>query len=641
MDPNDRDKLNKLEQLKSRLFNRSYKVDVSHRDPFSHLENKDVPEGWKQEPHMNIGEKFFMKTSLFKKFFIFSVGFFALAILYAGYSFFIGGNTVSNDNIDIAIVGNTFTAGGEELDLQVEITNKNNAPLELVDLIMDYPKSSTASGPGDFEHFRESLGTIPAGKVRKENLKLVLFGEQGSSRQIRISIEYRVAGSNAIFVKEKVYEVSISSTPINLSLDAPSEISPNQDVVLQAKVSLNSTKPANKILFKVDYPPGFKFDSANPAPSFGNNVWNLGDIAPGVERSIKIVGKMIDVSDGEEKTFHMTTGSQSDTDKTNVGVIFTSLNHTIKIKKPFIEAQLLINGVYQRDYAIDSKSIIRGDINWKNNLDTKINDLEITAKVTGNAWNRKNVSVSQGRFRSTDDTIIWDKTTLSEFAEVNSGESGSVSFSLSPLSLFSGSEDILSQPTVNIEISVSAKQPVEGNALQTIDNGETKTIKLITDVGFAAKALYFSGAFKNSGPIPPRAEKETTYTVVWTLSNTANNISKAIVTSSLPPWMKFLGPVSPASEDIKYNASTKEILWNVGTLPRGGGITVPGREVSFQVVLIPSLSQVGTTPVIINDAVLTGHDDFANVNIRVNKASLDTRLSNDSAFPPSGDRVIE
>ena len=79
----------------------------------------------------------------------------------------------------------------------------------------------------------------------------------------------------------------------------------------------------------------------------------------------------------------------------------------------------------------------------------------------------------------------------------------------------------------------------------------------------------------------------------------------------------------------------------MGSIPKGAGITSAGREVSFVVILTPSLSQVNTSPVLINDAVLTGHDDFANVDVRVNKASLNTRLVNDAAFPQNGDRVVE
>ena len=114
-------------------------------------------------------EKFMMKASFFKKFFIFSVIIFILSLGYAGYIFFIGGNTVSNDNITISVLGNNFTAGGQALPLVVGITNKNNSSLELADLVTTYPKGSSNS-PSDIETIRTTIGTIPAGGIVNENL---------------------------------------------------------------------------------------------------------------------------------------------------------------------------------------------------------------------------------------------------------------------------------------------------------------------------------------------------------------------------------------------------------------------------------------------------------------------------------------
>jgi hypothetical protein len=79
----------------------------------------------------------------------------------------------------------------------------------------------------------------------------------------------------------------------------------------------------------------------------------------------------------------------------------------------------------------------------------------------------------------------------------------------------------------------------------------------------------------------------------------------------------------------------------VDRIPKGTGITSASRSVAFQVSFNPSFSQVGVVPIIINDAILTGHDDFANVDIRVNKTGLNTRLDNDAAFPASGSVVVE
>ena len=221
---------------------------------------------------------------------------------------------MSNDNITISVIGNNFTAGGEEFSFVVGIVNENSSALDLVDLVVEYPKSSKGGAVDPslaMERSRTSLGTIPAGAVRNENLKMVLFGEEQSVRTIKISLEYRVEGSNAIFVKEKFHAVTISSTPINISLDAPLSISSNQDLTLNVKLALNSTKTVSKILLNLDYPVGFQFKSSVPSPSFGNNIWSLGDLAPGAERSIAITGQFIDVFDGEEKSFHIKSGSQS------------------------------------------------------------------------------------------------------------------------------------------------------------------------------------------------------------------------------------------------------------------------------------------------------------------------------------------
>ncbi len=582
-----------------------------------------------------------MKTPLLKKFFLFSVCFFILALSYASYMFFVSGNTVSNNNIEISILGDAFTSGGEELPLQIGITNKNNSPLELVDLVVEYPKSSATNLLAETERIRKSLGSIPAGGIRNENVKIVLFGEQNSVRPIRVFIEYRVEGSNAIFIKEKPYEVTINSTPINLSIEAPITASPNQDINLKVKATLNGTNPVSDILLRIDYPLGFEFASSDPKPSYGNNVWDFGDLKPGDEETIEISGKMRDVFDGEDKIFHIWSGSQSSTDKAVIGVTFNSMAHTVAIRKSSIEARLSINNIFAREYTTDSRTPIYGEIHWANNLDSKVTDLEIRAKITGNAVNRKTISAQQGFYNSSEDVIIWDKNSKNSFDEVNPGDSGVVSFSVLPLSLFSSTVGMIADPSIKIEIIVAGKQAQSGFELQNLTNSESAVVKVISDVGFANKILYYSGAFKNSGPIPPKVETETSYTVVWSLSNTANNISKGVVTSSLPSWVKFGDKISPPSENLTFNASTKQITWNVGNIPKGTGISSPSREVAFSIIFTPSLSQVGTSPVLVNEAVLTGHDDFANVNVRVVKGTLTTRLTNDSAMPAGGDRVEE
>ena len=642
----DSEKLNRIEELKSKLFSRNYKTETEHRDSFASQPTSDIPDSWQSQvkEKLKSGEHTFTHSPVFKSFFLFSLVFFLLGVAYASYTFFYGGNTVSKDNIEISVLGNAFVAGGEDLSLVIGISNKNASALDLVDLLIEYPKSSTKEGPDattQIERYRESLGTIPAGALRNENVKLVLFGEQGSVVPIKISIEYRVEGSTAIFLVEKPYEVSINSTPVNLSVEGPTSISANQDVTLNIKTSLNATNPLAGVLLKVDYPAGFQFAKATPAPSSGNNVWNLGDLAPGGDRNISITGQMIDVFESEEKTFRIYAGNQSKTDKSVLGLIFNTITHTVSIKKPFLQTRLLINGNASRENAVDSKTTIRGELEWTNNLDTNITDLEIRARIVGNAVNRKTISGIQGFYDSDDDVIIWDKNSVSQFKEVSPGDSGSVSFSFTPLSLLSSPGQVLASPTISIDIDVAGRTAMEGFEVNDLSNSEQAVIYIVSDVGFANKALYYSGPFKNTGAISPKVGVETTYTIVWTVSNSANNISKAKVTSTLPAWMRYVGTTSPASADVSYNSTSRQISWNIGTIPKGTGITGTSKEVAFQVAIKPSLSQLNTFPSIINEATLTGHDDFANVDVRSKKGALTTALTADQQFKAGSGAVVE
>lgn len=641
----EKDKLNRLEELKSKLFSTSFKTKIEYRDNFTKLHKPDVPDSWAEEKQVESNSPFTMKTSIFKKFFIFSIVFFVLALGYVAYVFFGGVNTVSNANIDISVLGNTFTAGGEELPLQIEIINRNSSDLELVDLVVEYPNGSASgflsSFLGNTERMRLSLGTIRSGSVHNENIKIILFGEQGSVNQIKISLEYRISGSNAIFVKDKLYEVTINSTPINLIVDTSPTVSPNEDMKLDIRATLNATKVATGMMIKVEYPFGFQFTKATPSPTLGNNVWSLGDISPGAESHIVIEGRMVDVFDGEEKTFQIRAGTQDKNDKSQIGVIFNSIGKTVAIVRPYLTAKVSINGSLDREVPINSKAFMQGRIEWANNLEYRLTDMEVRAKISGNAYDRRTVKAQTGFYNSVENTIVWNKNYDSAFASVPSGGSGNLIFSLSPLALYSATDGMLTQPTINIDVTITGKYSSDVGVNQNISNSESKIVKLITEPGLGTKALYGIGPLKNTGPIPPKAEQETTYTIVWALTNSANNISKAQVRATLPPWIVFKNAISPTNENMTYNSTTREIVWNAGNLPRGTGITSASREVAFQVGFTPSLSQVGEAPTLINQAVLTGMDDFANVEVRVNKGVLDTRSVSDLNSTSKNAIVVE
>jgi hypothetical protein len=157
----------------------------------------------------------------------------------------------------------------------------------------------------------------------------------------------------------------------------------------------------------------------------------------------------------------------------------------------------------------------------------------------------------------------------------------------------------------------------------------------------SAKSLHYIGPFQNSGPIPPKAEQETTYTITWTVTNPLNNLSGARASVVLPPYIKWLGAVSPDRENVSYDSGTGVVIWNIGNISAGAGTISSAREVSFQVSLLPSVNQIGTAVGLTGEAQLIARDNFTLTNVSDSFPMVTTNLSSDPYFKLDGEKVMQ
>ncbi len=638
--------LDHIDELQKKLFSRNEKLIPKKKPGTLHENPYQASRDWTVAKIVRptadrVNKTLSASPSLFKKIFLGSVAFFVIALAFAFFVFRGGSNSVSADNIDIAILGNTFTGGGEDLQLQVAVTNRNPVALEYSDLVIEYPKGAEiTTNAGDMVRVRQQLGTVEGGKSIMENIKVTLFGEEGSTKDIKATLEYRVKGSNAIFVKEKKYTVTISSAPLNLSIEGPTETNSNQEVALELTVRSNATKLVENVAIRASYPPGFQFTKAEPEAADGNNIWNLGDIAPGVEKKITITGIILG-QDNEERSFRFEGGELDPDNSSEIAVVYSSLLHTLKIARPFVQTQLLINGTNEASSAVSSGNIVSGTVQWTNNSPARVENVSIKAKLSGNALNKASVISNDGFYNSLTNEITWDRNTTTKLLAIEPGESGTLTFTFKPLALFSQNRTLLENPEITIQLSMGGMQTISGSAPTQINNIETKTIKVNSDMQIAAQAMYHTGPFTNTGTLPPRADLPTTYTINWTVNNSANGISGAEAKTTLPLYVTWANAISPANENVFYNSTTREVTWRIGQVPRGAGYTGDSREASFQVKLIPSISQVGSSPALIGETRLTGTDTFTGKVLEAKKSPITTDLFNDPGFPSNGGTVIQ
>lgn len=622
---------NRIEDLKRQLDDKNDKSMTHERRGILHDVSHDVSGSWGGEDKTlykdkirNMNRK--PKTSIFKKFFIVSVIFFIGAIGFSLYKLYYNDLSVSSDNINIEVIGNSFVKGGEDLPLQVEIDNNNKASLEYANLIIEYPKGAEDNSTDVVRIPRDSIGTIRAGEKVIRNINVKLFGAEKSVRNIKVSLEYHPEGSNAIFSKEKYYPVTISLAPLSLSIEAPENITSNQLVNLKIKTSLNTelSSGENPVL-QVTYPNNFVFESASPAPVVGNSVWDISSLSLTNPVDIEIKGRLLG-QEGDEQIFHAYAGSASETDPSKVNIIYSSLIQKVVISKPFLNAIILINDKDDLEYAVEDGETVDVNIDWSNNLSTLVTDVQIVASLSGNVFDKTKVSTVNGFYDSSNNQIIWDRNSISNLSEINPGESGRVSFSFVPLSLSSTNSSSISSPQVSIKVSIRGKQPQLGSTYSEVNNFTEKAVKLSSAFQIATSASY-----DNTTPL--KAEAETKYKITWTLSNSSNKITDAVAKASLPIYANYVSLASGETENVSYNEVTKEITWNIGSVQPWTGIS-SNREASFIISLKPSLSQVGSYPELMNNFSLYGKDAFTGKETRINKSSVSSSLA-------GGTRVIQ
>ena len=189
-------------------------------------------------------------------------------------------------------------------------------------------------------------------------------------------------------------------------------------------------------------------------------------------------------------------------------------------------------------------------------------------------------------------------------------------------------------------MSVRGTQPAEGNVVKEINSNEKIVVKISSSFQLAVKAVHTVGPFQNTGSIPPVAESPTTYSVIWTATNSSNKINNAEVRATLPTYIKWVGSVSPSTEDVTYLPGTREVVWKVGTINQGVGFSLDPKEVAFQIEFTPSISQVGSIPVLVNDTSASGADQFTGQVVRTTKPKITTRINQDPGFVSGNETVV-
>lgn len=555
--------------------------------------------------------------------------FFVLALILSGSFLLFGRNTISGENIAITADGPLAVGGGEEFALSVSIVNNNAVPIESATLIVEYPYGTQSADEEGKELFRDRkpLDSIDSGEVLNIPLRARVYGEENEEKLVRISIEYRVEGSNATFFKEaEPLRFKISSSPVVIAVDNVTQSASGQDVELKVLVSSNSPSALGEVLLKAEYPAGFEFTEADPGTSSGRDTWSITDMEPGEEQEITIKGTLTGNQD-EVKVFRFSVGVPNDRDRFTLASIFTTETEEISIEDPFLDVDVSINGDTGGEVTVSPGTVAQVSVTLRNTLEATIYDGSIKVDLSGNGLDASSVDVSDGFFDSSTDTITWSHNDVQGLRTIAPGRSVTVTFDFTPDA--GGART----PQVDFTVHAEANRVSESQVSQTLRGAIERTVKVAGAVEFSSAVRHSVGAFTNTGPVPPQAEEVTTFSVRLHVKNGSNATTDGVVSLTLPAYVTWLG-ITTSAPTFTYSPQNREVSWKVGDLKAS-----EAREAEFQISALPSASQVNQVITLVGTQRFRATDRFTGTAIRTEASALTSELSSDPKYEQEDGRV--
>jgi hypothetical protein len=538
-----------------------------------------------------------------KKFLIIFIIFVFAGIGIAGFWYW-QKNQYSKEILKLEILGPEAAKSGDEIEYKVKFKNNGKVRLEEVELIFEYPKQSI---PLDSQFLRvtKEIEDIYPGEERIENFKARVFGKENDILEAKAWLSYRPKNLTARYESKTSFATQIRFVPLTFEFDLPLKVEKGEEIKFSLNYFSNVDYVLENLRVRIEYPEGFHFINSQPK-ALDETEWDLPQLTYADGGRIEIEGT-IDGEEGTQKIFRAQLGMIRDGE-------FWLLKETaqsVQIIEPSLYISQLINGSHT--YIANPGDILHYEIFFKNIGKKPIQKKFLLAKLEGEFFDLSTLKSEKGEIGRGDNSILWDWKEVPALRFLEAGEEGKVEFWVK---VKEGIDKKIKNPILRNRITVAGTQKV----FETKINSKIELVQKI----------YFQQEFwENSGPLPPKVGKTTTYTVIWQVKNYWNDLEKVRVKSKLSQNVKPTGKIFPEDAKFTFDSESGEVIWNIGELEAFQGDDGTPLTFAFQIEFTPDPSQKGKTPNLIEEAEILGEDTFTEEIIHEKADPVNTTLPDD------------
>lgn len=413
-------------------------MDIKPNNLQKNYQNQQIAESWDDSDLADLTHHDSPKKSMsFSiKFFLVSFGIFILAAVFVMYSFMRNSSSFSANDINFNISGSASLPSGEPGSINLSIANKNNVSIKDAYIILQYDSGENVSGAKNLVSQKIDLGEIVSNGVQNKSISVTLFGNEGSGREILATLFYKIDGSNAEFNKTaNPINVLLKSSPVIISIDSFNEFRQNNINTFNLTIKNNTPKDIKNLIISVRTPKDFMYSSSSN-PLYNNNPsWLIGTLLANSQKQISFSGKLTgDIGETAQFTFYAGTPKSNSTTSSSTLGNYDNFNLSLDNVYSQVEKSILISGQYLDVYitgdstnglqTVSPSELITLDFTYKNNLNYPLDNLVITAKLSGNGIDESSTQAVQGVYDKDLNKAIWDKTTLANLSQLGANGTG-------------------------------------------------------------------------------------------------------------------------------------------------------------------------------------------------------------------------
>jgi len=524
-------------------------------------------------------------------------------------------NTYSKEVLKLEILGPDQVTLGDNSEYTVKYKNNGNFRLDNPELIFEPPSHSLSDGQV-FERqilSKEKLGdAIYPGEEKAFTFQVRLLGKEGEVLTAKATLSYQPKDLKARYESSTTFTTSVKSVPLTLEFDLPAKTESGRDFNFKLNYFSNINYLLTDLRVQLEYPVDFEFLESTPK-SLDKTEWEIPVLNKSQGGRVEVVGK-VSGDLGSAKIFKAKLGIW----KNGEFVLLKTAESGLEITKTSVFLRQEING--NPRYAAQPGDWLHYEVFFKNIGDDALTNLFIVNKLEGDAFDFSTIKSDSGIFSSGDNSVVFDWKRIRDLQYLAPTQEGKVDF------------------WVRVKDDLgNVGNPVLRNKVFASQVEEEFVTKIGSKIEVIQKGFYQDEVFGNLGPIPPRAGEVTTYTIFWQAKNYYSDVKGVKIKATLPQGVELTGRIFPEEEAQKFtfDSESREIVWSLGDLARGRGISDTPPNLSFQIVFTPAVSQRGQTPNIIGEIHISGQDTWTETTIENTAPAINTTLPDDDTVTPA------